>query len=65
MWVRQNKYFELTGEKRATFSKLRADGQLADGIHYRLDPLGRVWVNTEAMTAWVTGQAPRRNSRRA
>lgn len=54
-WVRLPKYLQDTGESRSTFLKLRKEGRLAQGVHYREDPLDRVWVNTEAMTQWVEG----------
>ena len=60
-WIRQNKYLELSGESRSTFLKLRNEGFLAEGIHYKIDPLNRIWINIEAMDQWVEGKV---NSRR-
>jgi hypothetical protein len=63
-WVRLAKYLHDSGESRATFYRLRDEGVLLETVHYRYDPRNRVWVNTEAMTAWVTGKVlkPKRRS---
>lgn len=55
-WVRLQHYLRLSGESERTFRKLRAEGFLAEGLHYREDALKRLWVNTEAMTLWLEGQ---------
>lgn len=56
MWVRLNKYMELTGESRSTLLRLRQKGHIIHGYHYRTDPMDRLWVNTERMAEWVEGK---------
>lgn len=54
-WVRLKRYCEATGETADSLKHLRASGKLAEGVHWRKDQLGRIWVNTEAMQRWVEG----------
>lgn len=62
-WVRLAKYLADSGESRATFYRLRDEGDLLETIHYRHDPRGRVWVNLEAMASWVEGKPVKQKRR--
>jgi hypothetical protein len=55
-WIRLSKYLQDSGESRATFYRLRDEGELLETIHYQYDPRQRVWVNLEAMASWVEGK---------
>ena len=48
-WIKKNKYCELSGETSDSIKNLIRRGQIIDGIHYKKDELGRLWINIEAM----------------
>ena len=64
-WVRFPYYLELTGETRSTWYKLKDEGEFFEGIHYKTDKAKRVWINTEAMEAWLLGSNVRRSNQHA
>ena len=64
-WVRLKTYLQETGESRATWYRVRADGMLLENKHYRHDQRGRVWVNIKAMKSWVENKQPRGRKRRS
>lgn len=53
--VRLKRYCELTGETADAVHARRKKGQWADGVHCRLGPDHRVWVDVEAAQSWVRG----------
>lgn len=57
-WTRLNKYLDLSGDTRDAVYQRRRCGKWLDGIHWRRDPDGNLWINIEAVTAWVNGQKP-------
>lgn len=55
-WVKLMKYCELTGDTPDAVHSKRRKGQFVDGVHCRLAPDGNIWVNLEAVDAWVLGK---------
>ena len=54
-WVRASKYYELSGETEGTVTTKRSSGQWIEGVHWRIAPDNRVWVNLVEVEKWVTG----------
>ncbi|MNT18920.1 hypothetical protein D3C72_1541500 [compost metagenome] len=58
IWVRLEKYLELTGETRDTVMHKRRNGIWAEGREWKTAGDGRIWINTEAVDQWVTNSSP-------
>lgn len=54
-WVRLSRYCELTGDTADAVHKRRRSGRWLDGVHSRIGPDGKVWVNLENSQRWVEG----------
>lgn len=52
-WALVKKYHELTGKTEKAFNRMREDGKIAEGLHWKKGPDGRIWVNLEEMDRWV------------
>ncbi|CAK7069329.1 Excisionase [Kerstersia similis] len=63
-WVRLDKYCELSGDTKHAVYFRRKTGIWKEGIHSKLDPQNRIWVNTEEVEKWVHLSQPQ-NSRQA
>ncbi|GGO89220.1 hypothetical protein GCM10011348_46460 [Marinobacterium nitratireducens] len=61
--VTLRKYLENSGESRSRFYDLREQGEYLEGVHYHYDKRGKVWIDDEAMAAWVRGEKPKRSRR--
>lgn len=54
-WVKLKKYCADSGETPASVHAKRRAGQFIDGVHTRVADDGNLWVNVEAVDAWVEG----------
>lgn len=54
-WVRLARYCEWTGDTADAVRKRRKAGRWLDGIHCRIGPDGKLWVNLEQAQRWVEG----------
>ena len=52
-WVRLKKYCELSGDTEYAVRHRRVRGIWLDGIHARLAPDKRLWVNLDEVNKWV------------
>lgn len=52
-WITLKKYCELTGETSNTVHQRRKNGIWVDGIHCKIGPNNRLWINTEEVQKWV------------
>jgi hypothetical protein len=52
-WVKLSKYCEQSGDTPDAVHAKRRKGWWLDGIHWRLAPDGNIWINLEAVNAWV------------
>lgn len=52
-WVKLNKYCELSGDTVKAVYTRRSRGVWIEGVHSRLAPDGKLWVNLEEIAKWV------------
>jgi len=53
-WVRLNKYCELSGDTVDGVKSRRKKGVWCDGIHCKIGPDGKLWINIKKVEEWVT-----------
>ncbi|SOY56799.1 hypothetical protein CBM2592_A90094 [Cupriavidus taiwanensis] len=58
IWVRLEKYLEMSGETRDTVMHKRRSGIWAEGREWKTAGDGRIWINTEAVDQWVQTSSP-------
>jgi hypothetical protein len=52
-WVKLKKYCEISGDTRDAVHAKRKRGVWIDGVHCRIGPDGKLWINTQAVEEWV------------
>ncbi len=56
VWVKLDKYCELSGDTKDAVHAKRRKGWWQDGVHCRVAQDGNLWINLEAVNAWVAGK---------
>lgn len=51
-WIRANRYEEITGMTIDSIKHWRREGQLAEGVHWKIGSDRRLWINWRAMEKW-------------
>jgi len=52
-WVKLGKYTELSGDTSNAVHAKRKKGQWLDGLHCRIGPDGKLWINLNEVEKWV------------
>jgi hypothetical protein len=55
-YIRPTKLEELTGLTAKAVEHFIADGEWAEGVHFRKAPNGRIFVDLRAYHRWVEGR---------
>lgn len=53
LWIRAEKYSELSGEPMDTIQTRIRDGSWAEGLQYKRTGPRTLWINLEAVTKWI------------
>ncbi len=51
-WVLTEKLSEISGYTVGSLNKLKERGKVAKGLHWKLNPIGRIIWNVEAFEKW-------------
>jgi len=52
-WVKMNKYLAESGDTRDAVHGKRKSGMWLDGVHCKIGPDGKVWINQKEVEKWV------------
>jgi hypothetical protein len=53
IWVKLNRYCELSGESKEAVYTKRKNGIWIDGMQYKRGPDGNVWINLMEVELWI------------